>query len=504
MASRIAGKFREIISEVTGDSRSDYLNSLRDEHKDELLQGRKAYAIDNGGNDITLFVPWKLHRPVDVLFNSIAVDSRVTPSAFKKLIDDANLFPKYTNARKKDDIVDYIISRVETSESLGFEEFLHGLFLIAKYRASVLRVTEQCAFNHMLTILVNHSNRIVQQQESEKQVQRNSSIPESLDGKSNSTSASHDGGVESLSHSESGKVATSPVNSVKTEDTPQKSPSQTILDDEMDKDADTEQNEDAKTVQETVFIEAAKVSRVSVGTETPFEREEVDDRIFRRAEDKMNETCELLKNELLSMREQLDDYKIQERHRQELLHKVSVLETGKEKMEKLMAKKDASAKEMEEKLNATIKDLSEELETIKETAGQLEAQLEKANEQLKTEEDFRTHQQQVQTLIALQNDYETTLFSAFITYRDEELQGGEFVMSEDNCIAFCLDFGLDELQLPVGSSSDPPAKLAFKEVTKRTSTGKLTYALFKEFLLRLAEIVDPQSTQKRAFQLLVL
>ncbi|GFE55221.1 hypothetical protein BaOVIS_026250 [Babesia ovis] len=502
MTSRVVCKLREIISEVTGNSRSDYVNSLRDEHRAELLQGRKAYAIDNGGSEITLFVPWRLHRPVESLFSKISVNNQLSSLAFRQLVDDAELFPKSQNVRKKDDIVEYIVGRVVESGSLDFEQFLHALFLMAKYRASVLRVTEQCAFNHMLSVLIAYVGRTVpQDQDSEKPVDQGAETEDQPSIRAACTSVSKNGDIvrslSSVTIRDTDLLSPSP-----SEGEPmQKGVSQALSDDNSEPNLE---DEDIAKGSSLDFHPSGRVSSVSVATEPAFVQTPQTEQLFRMAEDKMNETCELLKNELLIMRAQLDDYKVQESHKQELINTISLLKTDKEELEKHLASNKAAALDAQQKLENTITDLNDQLHAIKNSVAELEEQLLQAKKQLEAAEEYRSHQQQIQTMIALHSEYETMLFSAFVSYRDDKLVGGEFVMSEDNCVAFCLDFGLDELQVPVGSTVDPAAKLAFREISKSAPSGKLTYGLFKEFLLRLAEIVDPQSTQKRAFQLLVL
>ncbi|ORM41560.1 uncharacterized protein BXIN_2603 [Babesia sp. Xinjiang] len=503
MTSRVVCKLREIIAEVTGNARSDYVTSLRDEHREELLQGRKAYAIDNDSSEITLFVPWRLHRPIEMLFQRIAVDSRMSTAAFRKLVDGAALFPRSQSSRKKDDILEYILGRVVDIDSVDFEQFLHALFLLAKYRAAVLRVTEQCAFNHMLTTLIGYGIRTMPQRQGTVHLgdSGNKADYESTLGSSPRSSIHENELLRAMTSATIKKVG-SPTASSTEGDALQRAITRAISQ-HNDNETDSSDRDTAKSGSSNA-MQLGMSSCDSVDTEKQTLQPFQTDHLFRMAEDKMNETCELLKNELLTMRAQLDDYKVHESHRQELIHKISVLKGDNERLQNQMDTDAAAAKEKQQQLESTITELNEELSAVKKNVAELEEQLQQAKQQIEAAENYRSHQQQVQTLIALQRDYESMLFSAFVSYRDDALVGGEFVMSEDSCIAFCLDFGLDEIQLAAGSNVDPAAKVAYKDVVKSSSSGKLTYGLFKEFLLRLAEIVDPQSTQKRAFQLLLL
>ncbi|GIX63862.1 spindle pole body component 110 [Babesia caballi] len=521
MESRLGCKWREIISEVTGHARSDYAASLREEHQEGLLQGKKAYAIDNGGADITLFVPWRLHLPMESLFRLVAGGPRMTVVTFKMLIDIVGLFPKSQSTRKKDDILEYIVTRViGHANSLDFEEYLHALFLLAQYRAAVLRVTEQCSFNHLLSTLNGYWGRVSseERQESGRQVvtrggsgeQSNRSYlpstnrpatPEAdlVQSVSELSIASRRSAVTPSAASPA--AASPPSSSIHSDSLQHAATADSVKEESQERASETDAGVNDAATQD---LEPAVVSANSLEIQRSPSGPSQGEQILRLAEERMNETCEMMRNELTTLREKMEEYRVHEGQRQELLHTISVLKADKAALQKQVDADGQSARETQARLEGTVAGLTEELRVARDRVGELEALLQEAEQKLQEEDERRAHGQKVQSMLALQTEYETMLFTAFVSYRDNELVEGEFVMSEANCVSFCLDFGLDEHHLSAGSDREPVAKTAYGKVCGRGPEGRLTYPLFKEFLLRVAELVDPQSTQKRAFQLLVV
>ncbi|GBE62569.1 spc110p, putative [Babesia ovata] len=517
MESRVGRKFREIISEVTGNARSEYATSLREEHREALLYGKKAYAIDNGGNDITLFVPWRLHEPIESLFRAIAGGPRLLASSFRQLVDHAALFPRSQNSRKKEDIIDYILERVLGNfGSLDFEQFLHALFLLSKYRAAVLRVTEQCAFNHVIALLVKSGGNVP----SESRDVRADCVkpPEfaetrhtSIRQEPNEPTEALVGPMSRVALDREPSIAPSVVRTEQEDAIGHEASLVLSEDQQSDNTIDTDNAVTEEPLPVPIQIPEVGMKREKSGVSSFVWQPSQNDRLIRIAEDKMNETCEFMKTEFLTLRDRMEEYKIQESQRQELLRTISALKADNSQLKTRMEEDHATAAETRSRLEAKVEELKKEMPAMQSRVEDLEKQLEEsntklaeANRKLEKAEFQRDEHQNIQTMLALQNDYETMLFSAFVSYRDDELSNGEFVMSENSCITFCLDFGLGDSQLLTAAAADPVAKLAYREVCKRAPDGKLTYALFKEFLLRLAEIIDPQSTQKRAFQLLLL
>ncbi|CDR97941.1 -Spindle pole body component 110 [Babesia bigemina] len=522
METRLQRKLREIIAEITGNRPSDYARSLREEHRDGMLQGNKAYAIDNGGRNITLFIPWRLHGPLESSFRSMAGGPHLLASSFRQMVDDAALFPGSQNARKKEDIINYILERVIGNlGAMDFEQFLHALFLLSKYRASVLRVTEQCAFNHVIALLmrtgdnvppeghyvrvdygqqpeVEGTNRAPISQESTESIdplveamsnvslERQLSIAPSLVSNEQDVAIGHEASL-AISEDQQSDNTICTDNTVPEEPAPVPVPVPTSVPEPVSR-------------AEKPVAEESSVCQPSQN-----------DHLIKITEDKMNETCEIMKTEIMSLRNRMDEYKFQETQKQELLRTISALKDNNSQLQARMEENRATAEETRVGLEAKVNELQNQLPELQSRAEDLEKQLEESKAALdeanqKIDQAKFQHEQHhsIQTMLALQDDYESMLFSAFVSYRDDELCNGEFVMSENSCINFCLDFGLGDAQLTTAASEEPVAKMAYREVCKRAPDGKLTYALFKEFLLRLAEIIDPQSTQKRAFQLLLL
>lgn len=491
MSSRLGYKLREIISEVTKNTRSDYAASLTEEHREGLLLGKKVYAIDNVNSGITIFMPWKLHSPLENFYRYISGNGEMSVQNFKELVDIASLFPKSQSMRKKSDIMEYILSKVVIGkETLNFEDFLHALFLLSKYRASILRVTEQCAFNHLIATLISYGNRIAQDNKCTVDAP---TLEDPAEYKQSDV-------IRSISHSSlSSKQTNSSVS------TPVRCESpccEKALEFVPDKDADV-------IASETASPSGATVSRTpSVMSHTKSSQDYMEasraEQLFKMTEDKMNETCEIMKNEIVNLRNQLSDYKVQESNKKQLLKEISDFKDERAHLMERIESEKAVAQGYKKQLDDAIREAEEKYKSMQSVIERLEAEIASAKHKIQVIEDLRAHNQQVQSMLAMQPEYETMLFSVFLSYRNEEVVNGEFVMAEENCIAFCMDFGLDDMQTSVNSSEEPVAKLAFREVCQLAPEGKLTYGFFKEFLLRLAEILDPQSTQKRAFQLLLM
>lgn len=489
MPATISTKLREIISEVTGNSRQDFASSLREEHKDALLLGRKAYAIDNVNSGITLFMPWRLHGPIESFYKHLSMEGAMTLDQFKHLVTDAELFPKSQSRRKESDIVDYIINKVVVDRStIDFEEFLHALFLLSKYKASVLRVTEQCAFNHLLTTLIKYGNRFLSDRpsQSKSDVGTPGRTPkDDLHSPLNSKPSS----VKTPASSAAGSSRHSSPRALSALGSRTRLPDDALRHDGHRSDT---AKSGASSAMNTVKSQLCEPDSTRA------------EELLKMAEGKMTETCEIMKTELASLREQIEHSNEKGSASKECYKELCALKDSQADLTKQVSVEKEKVNELEKKLEKEVEQSEEARKVMQEIIDELESQITEAKRKQQAADELKTRCQQIQKMLALQPEYESMLFSVFISYRSEELVNGEFVMSEENCIAFCIDFCLDVMHIAAGGAEQPAAKLAFQDVSKLCPEGMLTYHFFKEFLLRLAELMDPQSTQKRAFQLLLM
>lgn len=104
-----------------------------------------------------------------------------------------------------------------------------------------------------------------------------------------------------------------------------------------------------------------------------------------------------------------------------------------------------------------------ELSKLNSLNGQLTNDLAEANKKLDRQMFLRDRNQKLQKLLALETEFEVKLFSIFCVYKEEFPSDGEFVLSEEQLVCFCLDFGLGESTPPSNPDDPPKAKQAYNK-----------------------------------------
>ncbi|EKX74179.1 conserved hypothetical protein [Theileria equi strain WA] len=445
---------------------------FREEQLQKCVFGKNAFILDDSFNGTTIFVPWRLHKPIEELFQSYADSGVMHTDQFISLVDKASLFPTFQNKRKKEDIVNVILERTnKNDQGLLFEDFLFALHLLARYRASVLRLTVQSSFNHMLSSLINLNK------EKETSEPSDTSTAGKVDSLPQSRNSSIDSTVrtENESQSQEEPAETQDAESV-TDTITAKDPIEILR---------SKSKDHSSSAYKSLEIHLSELIKALNDSGVHAEN--------RNLQERLNEEMELRRNaELDSMNRQrkLEEESLEVK--KDLLSKESsiyslerTVDNLKEELERLTAMKEES----ENKLNIIISDLEKKV-------GDLDNELERRKLEVKLK-------QEMQEKLILDSEDEVKLFSIFCVYRDELPVNGEFVVSENSCIAFCLDFGLGDSDSPRESHAEPKAKQAYDKVSGQSVNGHLTYILFKEFLMQLSLLFKPELTPREGFKFIV-
>lgn len=478
--------------------------AFREEQLQKCVFGKNAFILDDSFNGTTIFVPWRLHKPIEELFQSYADSGVMHTDQFISLVDKASLFPTFQNKRKKEDIVNVILERTnKNDQGLLFEDFLFALHLLARYRASVLRLTVQSSFNHMLSSLINLNK--------EKETSEPSDT--STAGKVDSLPQSRNSSIDSTVRTATiiSRISSRISEILDQADKASNNLSEIDIEPENESQSQEEpaETQDAESITDTITakdpIEILR-SKSKDHSSSAYKSLEIhlselikalnDSGVHaenRNLQERLNEEMELRRNaELDSMNRQrkLEEESLEVK--KDLLSKESsiyslerTVDNLKEELERLTAMKEES----ENKLNIIISDLEKKV-------GDLDNELERRKLEVKLK-------QEMQEKLILDSEDEVKLFSIFCVYRDELPVNGEFVVSENSCIAFCLDFGLGDSDSPRESHAEPKAKQAYDKVSGQSVNGHLTYILFKEFLMQLSLLFKPELTPREGFKFIV-
>uniref|UniRef100_A0A3B0MZ44 EF-hand domain-containing protein n=1 Tax=Theileria annulata TaxID=5874 RepID=A0A3B0MZ44_THEAN len=496
--SRLECKLKEIILDSREGHSTNYSKSVREDHLHGCAYGKNAFTLDDPATGTTIFMPWKLHRPLELLFFKYSNNSTMPHASFKSFVDEFELFPKFQNTRKKEDILDYILLKCNKNNDflrrftnldiylLEFEEFLLALFLLAKYRASVLHTNEQFSFNDLLNSLLssnldlnldvlkqdvgNQTDDVVNRQDAGVNATR--SVSQNLDGV-----IYHENGL--IVDTNIGKVFESPRKLETKEFT----------------DTVKELNNSKNDVDEPR-------SRVNhSGT--------VDTDLVRRLLEVLRD--QNLLHDSRNMQERLErEIKLRDDLESRYIDRLNKVESEKDEL----SKEYVSYKINFSKLRVDFDNLEREygqyrtekesdLSKLNSLNRQLTSDLAEANKILERQKQLRDRSQKTQKLLMLETEFEVKLFSIFCVYKEEFPVDGEFVLSEEQLVCFCLDFGLGETSPPANPDDLPKAKQAYNQVLEFCHDGKLTYNLFKEFLMCFGQLLKPKLLPEEAFRSIV-
>ncbi|KAK2198069.1 hypothetical protein BdWA1_001074 [Babesia duncani] len=449
---RLNRKFHEVIKELHGVEFGDFNSSIREEYRTGCLLGKRVFTVDEGSNGITVFMPWRLHAPLEEQFRAHANNGIITVDMLDGIIDDAQLFPSFQSRRKRNDIMGYIFKRTcPTNNGMDFEGFLHTLYLLAKYRAAIFRITEQCSFNHVIIELIKRltNKGFTNVPKGTSLKASTASVQELINEKSLS--------IGSISEAQDQQpLAPEPV-SEPTITSP--SPKPQVLDATTSMSRDSLQfvKKDSKLLKERELLNQnyEKIMLELVALQKDM-----------RTREKLEGDIDNLKGELNRLNLDLEREKHATRDAKELVKKVS-------------AEKEQMATSYTEEIN------------------QLKTKLDATAAKIR-------HQEQVHLWTNLEAQHEAKLFSLFLLYKQPELILGEFCMSERDLATFCADFGLLYSITNENNEVEPLGKIVYRKLESYTNEGCLTFWLFKQFLYEIALALNSGMDPGQAFlQLLI-
>ncbi|EAN34238.1 hypothetical protein TpMuguga_01g01000 [Theileria parva strain Muguga] len=485
--SRLECKLKEIILDSREGHSTNYSKSVREDHLHGCAYGRNAFTLDDPATGTTIFMPWKLHRPLELLFFKYSNNSTLSHSSFKSFVDEFELFPRFQNARKKEDVLDYILLKCnKNTEFLQFEEFLLALFLLAKYRASVLHTNEQYSFNDLLNSLLtsnldlnldnlkqdafNQTDTVVNRQDVGVNMSRTGS--QNLDGV-----IYHENGL--IVDTNIGKVFESP---------------RKLETKEFSNTVSELKNNKNEFIEETCHVNHS-------GT--------VDADLVKRLLEVLRD--QNLLQDTRNMQERIErEIKLRDDLESRYIDRLNKVESEKDELNneyvtyKLnFGKLRVDFDNLEREYGQYRTEKESELSKLNSLNGQLTNDLAEANKKLDRQMFLRERNQKLQKLLALETEFEVKLFSIFCVYKEEFPSDGEFVLSEEQLVCFCLDFGLGESTPPSNPDDPPKAKQAYNKVLEFSHDGKLTYILFKEFLMNFGQLLKPKLSPEEAFRFIL-
>ncbi|UKK00747.2 hypothetical protein MACK_000821 [Theileria orientalis] len=505
--NRLECKLKEIILDSRQGHTSDYSRSIREDHLYGSAFGKNAYTLDDVNSGTTIFMPWKLHRPLEEVFNRLSEQSFMSHTSFENLVDNFGLFPNFQNTRKKEDIINYILQKANpNSGQLDFEQFLLALFLLSKYRASVQHINEQYAFNAVLNTVVANAQSLTNDD-----LETNFDL--NLDKNQNFSSASRTSSknLDGVIYHDNGLIVDTNIGKVY--DSPRKLETKDF----------SETLEGIRQEETKEFLRklssGGKMPSGNMGGKTDpstktdglqsGQTSSFDPELVRRLLDVLRE--QNLLNDSKTLQDSLER-EINLRSEMELsyMEKLSKLESEKSEINNELASQKLELGKVQvdlESLNRQYQDYKtsaeQQIGDLKVEKEQLSQKLGEVNEQLERQAYLKSRAQKNQQLLVLETEVEVKLFSMFCVYKDEECVDGEFVLREEQLILFCVDFGLTETEPPSGPDDTPKARLAYNKVCEYGYDGKLNYALFKEFLMNLAVLLKPEFSPREAFRYIV-
>ncbi|UKJ88354.2 hypothetical protein MACJ_000798 [Theileria orientalis] len=508
--NRLECKLKEIILDSRQGHTSDYSRSIREDHLIGSAFGKNAYTLDDVANGTTIFMPWKLHRPLEDVFNRLSEQSFMSHTSFENLVDNFGLFPNFQNTRKKEDIINYILHKANpNSGQLDFEQFLLALFLLSKYRASVQHINEQFAFNAILNTVVSNAQTLSNddlETNFDLNLDKNPNF-QNLSSASRTSSKNldgviyHDNGL--IVDTNIGKVYDSP-RKLETKDF-----SETLQDikHEGSKEFLRKLSSGGKMPSRNMGGNACtsgKTEGLQSGQTSSFDPE-----LVRRLLDVLRD--QNLLNDSKALQDSLER-EINLRSEMELsyMDKLSKLESERSELNNQLAAQKLELGKVQVDLESLTRqhedyktNAEQQIGDLKDDKERLSQKWSEANDQLERQAFLKSRAQKNQQLLVLETEVEVKLFSMFCVYKDEECVDGEFVLTEEQLILFCVDFGLTETEPPSGPDDMPKAKLAYNKVAEYGHDGKLNYPLFKEFLMNLAMLLKPEFVPREAFRYIV-
>ncbi|BAM39494.1 conserved hypothetical protein [Theileria orientalis strain Shintoku] len=508
--NRLECKLKEIILDSRETHTSDYSRSIREDHLFGSAFGKNAYTLDDVANGTTIFMPWKLHRPLEDVFNRLSEQSFMSHTSFENLVDNFGLFPNFQNSRKKEDILNYILQKANpNSGQLDFEQFLLALFLLSKYRASVQHINEQYAFNAVLNTVVANAQALANEDAEtnfDLNLDKNPSFKKF--GSSSRTSSKN---LDGVIYNDDGLIVD--TNNGKVYDSPRKLETK-----DFSETLEGIKQEETKEFLRKLSSAGKMPSRSMGGTSDlsrktsglqPGQSSSFDPELVRRLLDVLRE--QNLLNDSKALQDSLErEINLRNDMESSYMVKLSRLESEKSSLnDELAAQKlELGKAQVElESVNRQYEDYKtsaeQRISDLKSEREQMSQKLSEANEQLERQAHLKARAQKNQQMLLLETEVEVKLFSMFCVYKDEECVDGEFVLGEEQLILFCVDFGLTETEPPSGPDDAPKAKQAYNKVCEYGYDGKLNYALFKEFLMNLAMLMKPEFSPREAFRYVV-